>query len=300
MATWTTSAACIAFAMWGGSTGNLLPKTIAGYSTGAPVTSVGSAVIAATEVLVPRNMSTSVSPTSDSFAPCMSGSYMSIPVLWTSGARGYIPTRMPALKNASRSEPANQRGSASISWIMETSGVFPRSVWITSNCRWSVMRGCIFASSSARAKSALEARSIAFAALSWRNPLSNSTWASRSFDRLRNSVWYRPSILPNRTSPAIPNAIIASAIAVPHCSRNESYSGWMPAMINSATTPTITNPANPHSQVSQDSDARSNCASVAFVVPSGRRHSGKAFRGFWWGVGGGTLIFGLLFLMSLL
>jgi hypothetical protein len=136
--------------------------------------------------------------------------------------------------------------------------------------------------------SAAAARSIAL-------PACSVALANCLFDLSRSSVCIRPSLLPNSTSPTMPKAITASAVAVPHCSRNESYGGWTPAIINSAITATTTNPAHPHSHRSQDDDAFSNLVSAAFIIPIGRRHAGNGFRGFWIGVGVGVLIFGLLF-----
>jgi hypothetical protein len=66
--------------------------------------------------------------------------------------------------------------------------------------------------------------------------------------------------------------------------------------MNPAITPTTTSPAHAHSQYSHDDDACSSWFSVAFIVPFGKRHAGKEFRGFWAGVGIGVLIFGFLFI----
>jgi hypothetical protein len=43
----------------------------------------------------------------------------------------------------------------------------------------------------------------------------------------------------------------------------------------------------------------SNWASVAFIVPFGKRHAGKEFRGFRVGIGIGALIFAALFIASI-
>jgi hypothetical protein len=68
----------------------------------------------------------------------------------------------------------------------------------------------------------------------------------------------------------------------------------MYAMTISAITAATTIPAKPHSHPSQDDDALSNWASLAFIVPFGRRHAGKEFRGFWMGLSLGTIMFALL------
>ena len=70
-------------------------------------------------------------------------------------------------------------------------------------------------------------------------------------------------------------------------------------MTNSANTAATTIPAHPHSQRSQDDEAFPNWASVAFIVPFGKRHAGKEFRGFWVGLAIGALMFGLLFVVNL-
>lgn len=57
-----------------------------------------------------------------------------------------------------------------------------------------------------------------------------------------------------------------------------------------------TKPAQPHSHDAQDDDAFSNWPSLAFIVPFGRRHAGKEFRGFWVGLAIGALMFSLLFI----
>jgi len=62
--------------------------------------------------------------------------------------------------------------------------------------------------------------------------------------------------------------------------------------------PTTTAPAHPHSQRSHDDDADSNWFSLAFIVPFGKRHAGKEFRGFWVGAALVALIFVALFAVS--
>jgi hypothetical protein len=147
--------------------------------------------------------------------------------------------------------------------------------------------------------SAAAARSFACAALSSKTPLSNSTWASRSFDRFRNSVWILASNRPNRTSPTMPSATAPSMQTPPHCSMNESYGGCIHAMMSSPTIAATTSPAHPHSHRSQDSDAVSSWLSAAFIIPSGKRHAGSSFRGFWIGLAVGSLMFAILLVIEL-
>lgn len=126
----------------------------------------------------------------------------------------------------------------------------------------------------------------------------STAFLTSSFDRRRNSVWIFASLLANKISPTIAKAITTSAKNDPHLSRKESYDGWMPAIISSATMAAVTKPAHPHSQRLQDDDAFSNWFSVAFIMPFGKRHAGKEFRGFWVGLGIGVLIFASLFAIS--
>jgi hypothetical protein len=69
----------------------------------------------------------------------------------------------------------------------------------------------------------------------------------------------------------------------------------MPAIMSSASTAATTIPAQPHDHSSQVDDALSNWVSVAFVVPFGKRHAGKGFRGFWIELGLGALMSASLF-----
>jgi hypothetical protein len=159
----------------------------------------------------------------------------------------------------------------------------------------SITRGPTFSRNSASLISACTARSLALPAAFMASP-------SLSLDRFLSSVWIRPPHIPNKTSPTMPNAITASAVAVPHCSSNESYAGWTPVRINSATTATTTNPAHPIPHRSQDDDASSSWSSLAaFIVPRGKYHSGKGnFRAFLIGMVIGALIFAILFAVSYL
>jgi hypothetical protein len=115
-------------------------------------------------------------------------------------------------------------------------------------------------------------------------------------ERIRNSVWIRESFPLKRTSPTIPNATAASADAEPHCSKNESYGGWIPEITNSAITATTTNAAHQIPHRSHDDDASSNWWSTAFIVPFGKYHAGKSgFREFLTAVAVWSLMFALLF-----
>jgi hypothetical protein len=150
--------------------------------------------------------------------------------------------------------------------------------------RWS---SAVLSRASAASFSSLAARSIAS--------------STRLFDRFRSSVWMRLFRAPNLTSPTIPNATRALAAADPHCSKNESYNGWIPAIRNSATTPATTNPANQTPHCSHDDDAASSWLSVAYIVPSGRYHAGKrTLRAFLMGVGFGAVMFAILFAVNYL
>jgi len=153
-------------------------------------------------------------------------------------------------------------------------------------------RGASFASNSARLRSASAARALASA-----TPIIAA--ASFSFDRPRSSVWCRPSILPNSTSPIMPNAIKASATAGPHLFHAELYGGCSPAMTSSANTATTTIAAHPHSHRSHDDDAFSTALSVAFIVPRRRYHAGNEFRGFWVGLLVGALLFAIFVAVGL-
>jgi len=121
---------------------------------------------------------------------------------------------------------------------------------------------------------------------------------SSAFDRRRSSVWMRASFRLKITSPIMPKAIAASIAAVSIRSQSEPYGSGKSARITSANTAAATNPAQPHSQRSHDDEASFSWVSVAFIVPFGKRHAGKEFRGFWTGVAIGALMFGLLFFVS--
>ena len=141
------------------------------------------------------------------------GLTIAVEALRNSGARGIVLTRIPTEKKASLIWLANHCVSTSGSNAMLISTNLPFRSWINSNCSWFNTLGNNLASSSMRANSAFEARSLASAARTVAS-------ATLLFDRLRNSVWMRASILPQRTSPTIPSAIALSAIADPHCSRD--------------------------------------------------------------------------------
>ena len=146
---------------------------------------------------------------------------------------------------------------------------------------------------SAAVRSALPARSCALAAAS-------TAALSSLFDLRRNSVWMRASSLPKASSPTIPKAIAASATAVPHLFHGESYDGWTIASTTSAITATRTSMTQPHSQRAHDASASSSWASLAFIVPSRKRHAGKEFRdGLLGGLAVGALIFGILLVVGL-
>jgi hypothetical protein len=197
------------------------------------------------------------------------------------GREGFQPAIFRYVNNSS----ANDHGSGQSFWYRNSTfaGFFAFASGAR-NFAGSIWRGAVWRRKIAKSNSAFAARRIASASL--------------AFDRLRNSVWIRASFLLNRTSPTIPRAITVSAMAVPHCSRNESYGGWMAAMANSATSATTTAPAHPHSHRSHDDDADSNWFSLAFIVPFGKRHAGNEFRGFWVGAGLVALIFVVLFAVS--
>jgi hypothetical protein len=83
----------------------------------------------------------------------------------------------------------------------------------------------------------------------------------------------------------------------PHCSRKESYGGWIAAIATSPITPAITNPPPNHAQRSHDSTDFSSSCSLALIIPFGRRHPGKGSVGFCAGVGVGALAFVILFVI---
>jgi hypothetical protein len=143
------------------------------------------------------------------------------------------------------------------------------------------------------------------AAVSARSVASDAFWcasaaralasAAMSSDLRLNSFCRNPAIWPNLISIATPTATRPSATAEPHCSNQESYFGWMAAIATVAATPKNTNPPPNHAHDSQDSLDFSNSSSLALIMPFGRRHTGKGFRGFWIGISIGALMFVLLF-----
>ncbi|MGH7007720.1 MAG: PAS domain-containing protein [Stellaceae bacterium] len=228
---------------------------------------------------------------------------------------GWILIRTPPFLNASWITTANASGDAAtyvpksgssptITWftprrtrraprVLKISAISFANVCASASCSCSMkMSSGIFPANSTiilpRSSAEICRHAVAF-----------TTSASISFDLRRSSVWIPASFRPKITSPTIPRAITASPSATPHRSRHELYGGWTAAMINSAATAAATSPAHPHSHRPHDDDALSNWSSVAFIVPFGKRHAGKEFRGFWIGVAIGALIFALLFLVSL-
>jgi hypothetical protein len=149
---------------------------------------------------------------------------------------------------------------------MFTASIFPRSFSNDAYCPFVKERGANCASSFARAKSALAARSIASAA----RVVASATFL---FDRSRSSVWMRPSHIPNKTSPTIPSAIAPSVIA--DSVRNVLYGGSIQAITSSAITATTTNAPQQIPHRSHDDDPLSRSPSVAFIFPFGRYQGGK-------------------------
>ncbi len=177
-----------------------------------------------------------------------------------------MATDIRAQKKASLIFPANDCVSKSVSNAMAIAENLPRRLWIKSHWLWFSERGINFASSSALAKSAFAARSLASAAPA----MASATFLS---DRTRNSVWMRPSHIPNRTSPTMPNAIATSVIA--NSVRNVLYGGLIQAMISSAITATTTTAPQRIPHRSHDDDPFSKSPSVAFIVPFGKYQGGK-------------------------
>jgi hypothetical protein len=121
--------------------------------------------------------------------------------------------------------------------------------------------------------------------------LASSNWASTAFwfasaaralastafssDLRLNSSWRSPAMWPNLISIATPIATRLFARAEPHCSKNESYGGWMAAIATSAITPATIRLPPHHSQRSHDPIERSKSPSLALIMPFGRRHAGK-------------------------
>jgi hypothetical protein len=104
-------------------------------------------------------------------------------------------------------------------------------------------------------------------------------------------------IRPNRTSPPTPMATSAFANDDAHCSKKESYGGWITASATSATIPMTSTKALHNAARSHDSTAASNSCSEAFISPFFRRHPGKGFRWFWFGGSGGVAgFFAILYL----
>jgi len=129
--------------------------------------------------------------------------------------------------------------------------------------------------------------------------VSRSASAILRSDRLFNSAWRLEAIRPNCTSPATPRKTNALASDDPHRSQNESYGGWIAAIANSAKTPKARMPAQYHAHDSQESIDWSNSSLLAFLNPYPRRQAGN-FRGFWFGVGTGALMFVVLFAIAYL
>lgn len=127
-----------------------------------------------------------------------------------------------------------------------------------------------------------------------------SASSTRLFDLRLNSVWIRESFLLKMTSPTMPKAIAPSITDVSILSQSEAYGNGQIARKTSANTAAATNPAQPHSQRSHDDEAPSSWASVAFIVPFGKRHAGKEFRGFWVGAVIGALMFMVLYALGAL
>jgi len=222
---------------------------------------------------------------SDAFGKTKYISVQARPILWSQSC-----TSIPAAANASEISDANLIAPTSLGAVMQTAPTFPRSVCRISNCSFDNERGAILASSSTRAKSAFEARSIA-------SPAASVAASSLAFDRFRSSVWMRLfHIVPSVISPTMPKATAASAIAGPHISKVESYGGWQIARKNSAITPTTTNAANHTPHRSQEDDASSSWLSAAFIIPFGSHHAGQnGFRDFLFAFAVWSLIFAILF-----
>jgi hypothetical protein len=166
----------------------------------------------------------------------------------------------------------------SISEALGAISSLSRSLCSEVSRRHAVMRSISAVRSRASAASFVACAAILFAS------------ATFSSDLRLSSFWRNPAICPNLISAATPTATRLSAIAEPHCSQNESYGGWIAAMRTVATTPTNTNPPPTHSQFSQDSIDFSTSSSLALIMPFGRRHAGKGFRGFWYGIAAGGLV----------
>lgn len=219
-----------------------------------------------------------------------------------------MPNVMPAYRPAwwLTLHPANSKTIVKYDTKLWDSGSFPKNAMITEAAPAS--RSDAMSVADVKASKVRHAMSLfnfcvsnsAFAARSCASPAALMADSSLSFDRFRNSVWMRASFLLNMTSPTTPAKIRRSASTDPHRSRIESYEGCTHAITNSAAMATATRPAHPHSQRSHDDDALSNWASVAFIVPFGKRHAGKEFRGFWVGAAVGALMFFVLFAVSFL
>jgi hypothetical protein len=146
---------------------------------------------------------------------------------------------------------------------------------------------------------ALAAFSVALMAAAFASEARISAAATFSSDLRFNSFWRSPAICPNLISKATPIATTLLARDEPHCSQKESYGGCSAAMATSAITPTTTKPPPNHSHRSHDSMDSSSLESLALVMPFGRRHAGKGFKGFCGGVGVGALMFIALFAIYL-
>lgn len=221
-------------------------------------------------------------------SPTTTPQYVSIS--GTRSQRAFRKTESSITANAKGSVP---RPYVTISYLVPANG---RNAAVRSSCCfWDNWRGANLALSFAVSNSAIAARSVAIEAFSCAYPASNSSWATRSSDLRLNSPSLACPMRANMTSPATPNAITAPAITFPQRSKTEPYGGLAHAMKTSATTAAPTRPPQRHPHRSQDSDDASNSVSLAFITPFLRNHAGKGFRGFWEGLGAGTLMFAILF-----
>lgn len=144
-----------------------------------------------------------------------------------------------------------------------------------------------------RSISAVRSRASAasFSSLAARSMASDSL----SLDRLLRSVWIRLFNIPNKTSPTMPIATAASAMA--EAVKNVLYGGSTPAITSSAITAMTTNAPHQIPHHSHDDDAASSWFSAAFIAPFGRYQAGKnSFRTFLLALVVWSLVFGLLFL----
>ena len=201
---------------------------------------------------------------------------MRMPKVWTSAARGYTATFIPAEKNASLICPTNHCVSASVSNAIATIENLPRSPWIKSHWSWFNILGNNFASSSTRAKSAFAARSVASASFVFRTA---------------------PATFPKRNSPSTPTATAASARVFPipvSMTDKETMSGAA-AITASSAMPANTSQTHQFSSRSASSRSASRSVSGALLTFFARRSTAKGPRPEW-GLAAGLLI-GALFLL---